>query len=179
MSIMLSEILIHYQESENECDDNKNVKKKVLASITINHKPSLLDSPSCFVAKGPKVHFNENDSEDEEEPCKEELIKLLQEAHLFLNKNIVEYKESRKKHKVLEQFFEHLSIHEALIEIHEELKEAHSSLLAQKKEIIIIASICVSCNIIDHTTCALIIIISTKKLHLCAILSQNKPYLKN
>lgn len=129
------------------------------------------------MAKGPKVHFNENDSEDEEEPCKEELIKLLQEAHLFLNKNIVEYKDSRKKHKVLEQFFEHLSTHEALIEIHEELKEAHSSLLAQK-EIIIIASICVSCNIIDHTTCALIIIISTKKLHLCAILSQNKPYLK-
>lgn len=62
---------------------SREVKKKALASITINNKPSPFDDPStCFIAKVPKVQFDESDndsesrSEDEEVPSNKKLIEL-------------------------------------------------------------------------------------------------------
>jgi hypothetical protein len=58
-----------------------NTKKKGLVTIATNNKPSLFDTPSCFMAKGPKVLFEESDiegkSEDGEDPSKEKLIEFL------------------------------------------------------------------------------------------------------
>ena len=42
---------------DNDSDDDKNTKKKALASIAINEKPSLFDTPSCFMAKATKVQM--------------------------------------------------------------------------------------------------------------------------
>jgi hypothetical protein len=54
--------------SESDDDEKKTTKKKALASIAINNKPSLFDAPStCFMAKGPKVQYDESDSESEDE----------------------------------------------------------------------------------------------------------------
>jgi hypothetical protein len=41
---------------DDDSDDDKTIKKKALASIVINEKPSLFDTPStCFMAKATKV----------------------------------------------------------------------------------------------------------------------------
>ena len=48
--------------SDDDSDDDKTIKKKALASIAINEKPSLFDTPSCFMAKANKVQ-----SDDERE----------------------------------------------------------------------------------------------------------------
>jgi hypothetical protein len=88
-------------------------RRNILQVSPSTTKQSFFDIPSCFMAKGPKVQFNESGSEDEEEPSKEKLIKLLQEDHSFLNKKREEYKELCKKHKY--SFKEHLPTHEALI----------------------------------------------------------------
>ena len=63
----------------------------MLASIAINEKPSLFDTPSCFMAKATKVqtyddgsdeeHENENESDsDDDEPTKDELFDMLEDA---------------------------------------------------------------------------------------------------
>ena len=62
-------------DDDDNSDDHKTTKKKVLASIAINEKPSLFDSPSCFMAKATKVqscddksdeeHVNDNEHENE------------------------------------------------------------------------------------------------------------------
>ena len=68
----------------------------------------------------------------------------------------------RKRYKALEQTFEeHLATHEALIDTHEKLKEAHSSLHAQKKELIEIASVGVTCDILDESFYAPIVVAPT------------------
>jgi hypothetical protein len=50
-------------ESEDDYEESM-MKKNAVASITINNKASFFNTPSCFMAMGPKVHFNESDSED-------------------------------------------------------------------------------------------------------------------
>ena len=40
---------------DDDSDDDKTTKKKALANIAINEKPSLFDTPSCFMAKATKV----------------------------------------------------------------------------------------------------------------------------
>ena len=71
-------------------DDEKSNKIKSLVNIAINKKPSIFDTPSsCIMNKGPKVQYDESDSGsdiEDEEPSKEELIELLQEAHSLKNK---------------------------------------------------------------------------------------------
>ena len=79
--------------SNDDSDDDKTTKKKALASIDINEKPSLFDSPSCFMAKATKVQIcddgsdeeheneNENDSDsDDDEPTKDELFDMLEDT---------------------------------------------------------------------------------------------------
>ena len=36
---------------DDDSDDDKTTKKKALASIAINEKPSLFDTPSCFMVR--------------------------------------------------------------------------------------------------------------------------------
>ena len=40
-------------------------RKKALASIAINEKPSLFDTPSCFMAKATKVQICDDRSDEE------------------------------------------------------------------------------------------------------------------
>ena len=40
---------------DDDSDDDKITKKNSLASIAINEKPSLFDTPSCFMAKATKI----------------------------------------------------------------------------------------------------------------------------
>ena len=50
-------------DSDDSSDDGKKSIKKALASIAINNKPSIFDTPSsCFMAKGPKVQDDESAS---------------------------------------------------------------------------------------------------------------------
>ena len=45
--------VVTWDSDASSSDDHKTTKKKVLASIAINEKPSLFDSSSCFMAKAP------------------------------------------------------------------------------------------------------------------------------
>jgi hypothetical protein len=75
---------------DDDSDDDKTTKKKALASIAINEKLSLFDTPStCFMAKATKVqscdecdeeYDNESESDDDDEPTKNELIVMLEDA---------------------------------------------------------------------------------------------------
>ncbi|XP_066333284.1 uncharacterized protein [Miscanthus floridulus] len=151
--------------SDDDSDDKKtSSKKKALASVAIN-KPSLFDSPSCFMAKGSKVQYYdesdiESDSDNNDEPTKDELIDMLEDARDHFDIKRKECKELRKSNKALEQSFEELKAsHERLMEAHEKLKEAHtklekahSSLVAQnKKEQIQTSNKGLTCNIIDES----------------------------
>ena len=40
---------------DDDSDDDKTTNKKAFASIAINEKPSLFDTPSCFMTKATKV----------------------------------------------------------------------------------------------------------------------------
>jgi len=57
------------------------------------------------MAKGPKVIYDESDSdsgsENDEDPSKEELIELLHEPHSLMNNKREEFNELRKRHKAL------------------------------------------------------------------------------
>ena len=75
--------------------------------------PSLPESPSTTIShyftlhhahgQGPKVYDESDGSEGEdEEPSREELIELLQEAHTIMRDKKEEFKELRKRCKCLE-----------------------------------------------------------------------------
>ncbi|XP_066324350.1 uncharacterized protein [Miscanthus floridulus] len=75
-------------DDDDSSDHEKKIsKKKVLASIAINNKPYLFDTPStCFMAKATKVKCDESDSsdsesDDDEEHSKEDLMDMLEQAH--------------------------------------------------------------------------------------------------
>jgi hypothetical protein len=68
--------------NDDSSHDDKTTKKKALASIAIQEKPSLFDTPSCFMAKDTKVQSDDecdeenNKSEcenEDDEPTKDEL----------------------------------------------------------------------------------------------------------
>ena len=101
--------------SDDDSDDDKTTKKKALASIAINEKPSLFDTPSCFMAKATKVqtcdddgsddeHDNENDSDsDDDEPTKDELFDMLEDAKEHFDIKRRECKSLNKEVKALKQ----------------------------------------------------------------------------
>ena len=122
-------------DNDESSDDEKTSKKKALASITINNKPSLFNTPSCFMAKSSKVKYDESDGDDcesgdcgtvnDEEYSKEVLMDMMEQAHECLE---LKRKEC-KKCKSLEQAFDDLNAtHERLMEAHEKLGKAHSKL---------------------------------------------------
>jgi hypothetical protein len=78
---------------DDSSDDDKASKKKALASIAINNKPLLFDTSSCFLAKGSKVKYDESDdsecesdSDDDNEFSNEQLMDMLEQANLIINK---------------------------------------------------------------------------------------------
>jgi hypothetical protein len=145
-------------------DEKTSSKKKALASVAIN-KPSLFDSPSCFMAKGSKVQSydesdNESDSDNYDEPTKDELIDMLEDARDHFDIKRKECKELRKNNKALDQSFEELKAsHERLMEAHENLKEAHTKLdkahsylvTQNEKEQIQTCDKGLTCDIIDES----------------------------
>ena len=44
-------------DDDDHIDDDKTTNKKALASIAINKKPSVFDTPSCFMANATKVQI--------------------------------------------------------------------------------------------------------------------------
>ena len=115
-------------DDDDSTDDEKETfKKKVLASIAINSKPSLFDTPStCFMAKATKVQSddecddeeqdkNGNDCDGDDEPTKDELLDLLDHAKEHLHIKRRKSKSLRKELKALKQAFDELNAsHERL-----------------------------------------------------------------
>ena len=72
---------------DDSSDDDKKSLKKALASITINNKPSIFDTPStCLMAKPTNVKYDVSDndaceSDDDEDYTKEELMDMLVQVH--------------------------------------------------------------------------------------------------
>ena len=95
-------------------DDDKKSKKEALASIAVNNKPSLFDSPStCLMAKPTKVKYDESDDDycesddcrsddDDVEDSKEALMDMLENAHTCLEMKRNECQELHKRVKSLE-----------------------------------------------------------------------------
>jgi hypothetical protein len=151
-------------------DERKTSKKKALASIAINNKPSLFDTPSCFMAKGPKVKYdesangseseNENDSDNDDEFTNEQLMDILEQADSLISTKSKKCKELSKKLKALEQSFDELNAtHERLVKAHEKLgkahtklEKAHSLLLNENKEKAIVScDVGITYDIIDES----------------------------
>jgi hypothetical protein len=119
------------------------------ASIAIQEKYSLFDTPSCFMAKASKVQNcdeerdNESESEnDDDEPTKDELIDMLEDAKEHFDIKRRECKDLHKELIAHKQAFDELNeSHERLEEAHEKLgkadkklDKAHSSLLNEQNE---------------------------------------------
>ncbi|XP_066375139.1 uncharacterized protein [Miscanthus floridulus] len=158
----------HFKNKEYVSDDDKASKKKALASIAINNKSSLFDTPSCFMAKGFKVKYDESeidDSEsendsDDDEFSNEQLMNMLEQADSIINKKNKKCKDLLKKLSALEQSFDELNAtHERLAETHEKLGKAHtklekvhSLLLEQQKESVIVScDVGITCDIIEDS----------------------------
>ena len=104
-------------DSDSSSDDDKKSIKRALASIAINDKPSIFDTPStCFMAKPTKVKYDEsdddecendscrnnNDDDEDEEYTKEELLDMCEQVHACNKMKRKECKELHKKVKLLE-----------------------------------------------------------------------------
>jgi hypothetical protein len=153
-------------------DDDKTTKKKVLTSIAIIEKPSVFDTPStCFMVKAPKgqtcddgcdeEHDNKSESDDDDEPTKDELIDMLKDAKEYFDIKRKKCKNLRKELKALKQAFDELNAsHERLEEAHEKLgkahkkfEKAHSSLFDEQneKEHVVTCDKGLTCDIINES----------------------------
>jgi hypothetical protein len=158
---------------DDDSDDDKTTKKKGHASIAIQEKPSLFDTSSCFMAKATKVqtyndgcddeHDNESESEsdNDDEPTKDELIDMLEDAKEYFDIKIRECKDLRKELKALKEAFDELNAsherlekaHEKVGKAHKKLEKAHSSLLDEQneKKHIVTCDKGLTCDIIDES----------------------------
>ncbi|XP_066354556.1 uncharacterized protein [Miscanthus floridulus] len=147
-------------------DDDKTPKKKALASIAINDKPSLFDTPStCFMAMATKVQSNdecgEEDSESDhkDEPSKDELFDMLEDIQTYFDIKRRECKVLRKELKALKKAFDKLNAshemleeaHEKLGKAHKKLEKAHSTLEQDEKEILVTCDAGLTYDIIDES----------------------------
>ena len=115
-------------DDDSSDDEKKTSKKKALASIVINNKLSLFDTPSCFMAKSSKVKYDESDGDDcESDDCrsddedekysKEVLMDMMEQAHECLELKWKKCEDLLKKYKSLEQAFDELNAtHKRLME---------------------------------------------------------------
>jgi hypothetical protein len=171
--------------NDDDSDNDKTTKKKGHASIAINEKSSLFDTPLCFMAKAIKVqtcddgcdheHDNESESESEsdndDEPTKDKLIDMLEDAKEHFDISRRECKDLRKELKALKQAFDELNgSHERLEESHEKLGKAHkklektySSLLNEQneKKHVVTCDKGLTCDIIDESFYKPTIVVST------------------
>jgi hypothetical protein len=156
---------------DDDSDDDKTTKKKALASITINEKPSFFDTPSCFMAKATKVqtcddgydeeYDNESKSDNDDEPTKDELLDMLDDAKEHFDIKRRKCKDLRKELKALKKAFDELNAsherleeaHEKLGKAHNKLEKAHSSLLDEQnvKEHVVTCDVGLTCDIIDES----------------------------
>jgi hypothetical protein len=89
-------------DSDDSSSDDEDYKKKGHASIAIQEKSSIFDTPSCFMAKAAKVssddesdHDSASDSDsDDDDLTKDELVSMLEDCTQH-------FKESRKECKDL------------------------------------------------------------------------------
>jgi hypothetical protein len=166
---------------DDDSDDDKTSKKKGHASVAIQEKSSLFDTPSCFMAKATKVKtcddgcdHEEHDSEsesDDGEPAKYELIDMLEDAKEHFNIKKREYKDLRKELKALKQAFDELNAsherleeaHEKLGKAHKKLEKAHSSQLNEQneKKHVVTYDKSLTCDVIDESFYKTIIVAST------------------
>ena len=86
-------------DGDSSSDDDKKSIKRALASIAINNKLSILDSPStCLMAKPIKVKYDmsdddeyesdtcrndDNDDDEDEEYTKEELLDMCEQVRML------------------------------------------------------------------------------------------------
>jgi flagellar motility protein MotE (MotC chaperone) len=162
--------------------------RKGHASITIQEKPSLFDTPSCFKAKATKVktydygcdhkeHDNESKSEsesDDDEPTKDKLIDMLEDAKEHFDIKRRECKNLCKELKAHKQAFDELNasyekLEEALKKLdkaHKKLEKAHYSLLNEQneKKHVVTCDKGLTCDIIDESFYKPIIVASTNPL---------------
>jgi hypothetical protein len=157
---------------DDDSDDDNTTMKKALSSIAIQEKPSLFNTPSCFMAKAIKVrtcddgcnkqHDNESESEsDDDEPTKDELLDMLDDAKEHFDIKRTKCKDLRKELKALKQAFDELSAsherleetHEKLGKAHKKLEKAHSFLLCEQnvKEHVVTCDKGLTCDIIDES----------------------------
>ena len=163
---------------DDDSDDDKTTKKKALASITINEKPSLFDTPSaCFMAKATKVQTcdegceSKSDSDEDDEPTKDELIDMLEDVKEHFDIKRRECKDLRKELKDLKQAFDELNTsherlekaNEKLGKAHKKLEKAHSSLLDEqnKKKHVETCIVGLTYDIIDESLSMPIIVAPT------------------
>ena len=66
---------------DDDSDNDKTTKKKALASIAINEKPFLFDTPSCFMAKATKVQTYD-DGCDENMIMKVKVIMMMNQLRM-------------------------------------------------------------------------------------------------
>jgi hypothetical protein len=66
---------------DDDSDDDKTTKKKALASIAINEKHSLFDTPSFFMAKATKVQTCD-DKCDEEHDNESEVTMMMNQLRM-------------------------------------------------------------------------------------------------
>jgi hypothetical protein len=172
-------------DNDDSSDDGKKSIKKALASIAINNKPSIFDTPlTCPMAKPTKVKYDASDDDCESDNCrsdddeytKEELMDIYEHVHTCFEMK-KECKELRKRIKSLEQSFDELNAtreslredHEKLGKTHSKLKKAHSSLLkqvkeeeAQKEQVIVSCNVGLTCDILDESFYKPIVVAPTK-----------------
>jgi archaellum component FlaC len=128
---------VDFPFEENQDRFNKTTKN-ALASIAIHEKPSLFDTPSCFMAKATKVQSDDecddeehdkNESKSVDEPTKDELLDMLDDAKEHFDIKRREYKDLCKELKALKKIFDELNAsHERLEEAHEKLGKAQRSM---------------------------------------------------
>ena len=82
----------------------------MMMSIAINEKPSLFDTPSCFMAKATKVQSDDecddeeqdkNESDSDDEPTKDELFDILEDTKKHFDIKRRECKSLNKEVKAL------------------------------------------------------------------------------
>jgi chromosome segregation ATPase len=117
------------------------------------------------MAKGSKVKYDEsgdseceNGSDDDNEFSNEQLMDMLEQANLIINKKSKKCKDLQKKLDALEQSFDELNAtnerleeaYEKLDKAHTKLEKAHSLLEQDKERVIVSCDLGITCDLIDN-----------------------------
>jgi hypothetical protein len=102
---------------------------------------------------------NKSDSDNDDEPTKDELFDMLEDAKTHFDIKRRECKDLRKELKALKQAFDELNAshekleeaHEKLGKVHKKLEKAHSTLVEQNEKLIITCDVGLTCDIIDES----------------------------